>query len=380
MLRILHTSDVHVGKAFEQFGPFGQKLRAQIKETLAKVFQLAAERRVDAVLLAGDVFDSEKISPADIRFFMDTVSSIQPIPVFFLPGTWTHDSINQKAIFRSRHFLEKKPENLQIFTKEKVETFKLAAGRLAIHGRAVLPDSDNPLDGLKPDPSTEFNVLLLHTGIALPQIPQENQACHLKREQIEHCGFSYLAMGDRHTFTRFFNESRTFVQYPGSPETLQFREGEESGFVAMVNMDNGRVSVEKVASGHYHWTELDISWEKVGSVDALKKTVGRIADPKRVLRIKLTGTTTSNESIDVERLIEELSSSVAYLDIDTKTLHYETPTQALDQDYRDKTVEHAFVSLVRADLDTTVDAGAKERLAEVLRRGHALFQGREGVT
>ena len=87
MLRLLHTSDVHLGKAFEQFGAFGQKLRAQIRGTFAKVFELAAERRVDAVLLSGDVFDSEKISPADIKFFMETVSSIQPTPVFFLPGT-----------------------------------------------------------------------------------------------------------------------------------------------------------------------------------------------------------------------------------------------------------------------------------------------------
>ena len=159
MLRILHTSDVHIGKAFEQFGAFGQKLRAQIKGTFAKVFEVAADRRVDAVLLSGDVFDSDRISPADIKFFMDTVSSIQPTPVFFLPGTWTHDSINQKAIFRSRHFQVNKPANLQIFTQETVETHKLASGRLAIHGRAVLPDSGNPsrwVSARPPRPSSIF--------------------------------------------------------------------------------------------------------------------------------------------------------------------------------------------------------------------------------
>ena len=380
MLKILHTSDVHLGKAFEQFGAFGQKLRAQIKGTFAKVFELAAERRVDAVLLSGDVFDSEKISPADIKFFMDTVSSIQPTPVFFLPGTWTHDSIDQKAIFRSRHFQVNKPGNLQIFTKETVETSKLASGRLAIHGRAVLPDSDNPLEGLTPDPRADFNVLLLHTGIALPQIPEESHGCLLKREHVEHCGFTYLAMGDRHTFKRYFDDTKTIVQYPGSPETLQFKDGEDSGFVAMVTLGESGVSVEKVSMGHYRWAELDLSWEKVGSVDALKKKVESMADPKRVLRVELAGTIPNNESVDAERLAEELAPGFAYLEIDTQALQYEIALRELEQDYREKTVEHAFVSLVRAELEATADTEAKQRLSEVLRRGHALFQGFEGVT
>ena len=42
-------------------------------------------------------------------------------------------------------------------------------------------------------------------------------------------------------------------------------------------------------------------------------------------------------------------------------------------------MEHAFVSLVKAELETAVDPEVKRRLSEVLRRGHALFQGLEGV-
>ena len=379
-LRLLHTSDVHIGKAFEQFGAFGQKLRAQIKETFSKVFEVAAARRVDAVLLSGDVFDSERISPADIKFFMDTVSSIQPTPVFFLPGTWTHDSINQKAIFRSRHFQLNKPVNLQIFTKETVETHRLDSGRLAIHGRAVLPDSGDPLDGLAPDPHAEFNVLLLHTGIALPQIPVESHGSLLKREHVEHCGFTYLAMGDRHTFTLCFDQAATIVQYPGSPETLQFRDGDESGFVAMVSLDERGAKVEKIPTGHFKWTELDLSWEAFGSIDALKKKISSMKDPMRVMKVRLTGTIAGNESVEAERLAEELVPGFAYLEIDTHTLQYESPLQALEQDYREKTVEHAFVTLVRVQLEATADPESKRKLSEVLRRGHALFQGLEGVT
>jgi DNA repair protein SbcD/Mre11 len=379
MPKLLHTSDVHLGKAFEQFGAFGRNLRNQIKETFRKVLQLAKSERVEAVLLSGDVFDSDTIGPADLKFFMDAVSSIQPVPVFFLPGTWTHDSLYQKAIYRSHHFRSNKPDNLHIFTSETVETVKLAAGRLAIHGRAVLPDSGNPLDGVTPDPHADFNVLLLHTGIALPQIPEEKHWCLLKREHVEGCGFSYLAMGDRHTFTRYFEDTQTFVQYPGSPETLQFRDAEASGFVSMVSLGENGVAVERVRTGHYQWTELNVPWNDFGSVEALKKRVETLADPTRVLRLKLTGTVSNNESVDAEHFIEGVAPGFAYLDIDAASLQYETALQELEQDYREKTVEHVFVRLVRTDLEAAADPEARRRLSEVLRRGHALFQGTEGV-
>jgi DNA repair exonuclease SbcCD nuclease subunit len=380
MLRVLHTSDVHLGKAFEQFGSFGRDLRSQIKETFRKVLELAARERVEAVLLCGDIFDSDRVSPADLKFFMDAVSSIQPVGVFLLPGTWTHDSLHQKAIYRSQQFRSDKPDNVHIFTKETVETVKLAGGRLAIHGRAVLPDSGNPLQGVTPDPHAEFNVFLLHTGIALPQIPEERHGCLLKREHVEDCGLSYLAMGDRHTFTRYFDDTQTFVQYPGSPETLQFRDGEASGFVGMVNLSENGIDVERVHTGHYKWTEMIVPWKDVGTIDLLEKKVMTMADPARVLRLRLTGTVSSAESVDPEHLMGAIVQGFAHLEIDATSLLYETALQELEQDYREKTVEQVFVRLVRGDLEGTVDSEARRRLSEVLRRGHALLQGSEGLT
>src|SRR5208337_4245481 len=103
-------------------------------------------------------------------------------------------------------------------------------------------------------------------------------------------------------------------------ETLQFKDGGESGFVAMVSLGESGVNVEKIPRGHYRWTELDLSWEKVGSVDALKKKVESMADANRVLRVKLAGTISNNESVDAERLAEELARGFAYLEIDTHVL------------------------------------------------------------
>jgi DNA repair exonuclease SbcCD nuclease subunit len=377
MVRILHTADVHIGKVFDQFGTFGRQLRTQIRETFRKVLDLAASQRVDAVILAGDIFDSDKIAISDIRFFMDAVNSIRPIPVFFLPGTWTHDSVYQKAIFRSRQFLDGRPENLQVFTKESAETFRVASGELAIHGRAVLPDTDNPLDGIRPDPQASFNVGLLHTAIALPQIAEEPGSCALKRDHLDRCGLDYLALGDWHSFRRYFEDAKTVVQYSGSPETLNF--GEDSGYVALVTFGNGPPEVEKRRVGHYDWREVNLSWQDVGSVETLRKQLASLATPQTILRVTMAGSVSDKQLIDSDRLREEISPHFAYLDFDTSQVKEELPLEKLEHDYRENTVQRAFVTLVRDALENTQDDTKKQQLREVLRRGHALFQGYEEV-
>lgn len=379
MPRILHTSDIHIGKSFEQMGNFGKQLRGQIRETCRRVFELASAERVDAVLLAGDVFDSDRIAQADFRFFMERVSSIRPIPVFFLPGTWTHDSFHQKHIYRSRHFLQDKPENLTVFTKDSVETFLAASGRLAIHGRAVLPDSGNPLDGIMLTPGASHNVAVLHTGVFLPQVPESPGKCVLKREHVEACGLDYIAMGDWHTFRRYFDELRTVVQYSGSPETLRFDDGEGSGFVALVSFGEGLAEVKRRKVGHYSWKILDVAWETIGSVQRLKHEVERFADPSCILRVSIEGTIAEKEVIDWERLREELSSRFAYLDLDVEKVRTEIPFQEIENDYRENTVERAFVDLIREELSHAHDPETAQKLREALRRGHALFQGHEEV-
>jgi exonuclease SbcD len=378
MVRILHTADVHIGKVFEQFGTFGRQLRTQIRATFQKVLDVAASQTVDAVLLAGDVFDSDKIAIADIRFFMDGVNSINPIPVLFLPGTWTHDSIFQKAIFRSHQFLDGKPENLHVFTSEFPETVKVASGELAIHGRAVLPDSDNPLDGIGHDPQAAFNVGLLHAAIALPQIPAEAGNCALERGHLEACGLDYLALGHWHSFRRCFEDAKTFVQYSGSPETLGFEE--DSGYVALVTLGGESPHVEKRRTGHYGWNELGLSWHDVGSAEALKKQLAPLASTQTILKVVMTGCISDKQLVDWNRVMEETAPQFAYLRFDTSQVKEELPLERLEHDYRENTVQRAFVTLVGEAIGKAQNAAEKQQLREVLRRGHALFQGYEEVS
>ncbi len=379
MARILHTADVHIGKVFEQFGAFGEKLRGQIKGTFRRVFDLAANEHVEAVILAGDIFDSGSIARSDIRFFMDVVGSINPVPVYFLPGTWTHDSRYQKAIYRTPYFLGDKPDNLYVFSEDRPQSFRAISGQLAVHGRAVLPESGNPLDGIKPDPEAAYNIAVLHTGISLPHIPEEPGKPPLKLEHVQGCAFDYLAMGDWHCFRRYFDDARTVVQYSGSPETVQFKDGEESGYVALVTFEEGGPKVQRRPVGHYRWRELTLQWNTVGSVKALQQQLLQHASSQTILRVVLKGTLTPKDPIGWEDFREKLEPHFTYFELDTGQVKQELPLDKIEKEYRKNTVERTFVTLLKADLEKTQQRQEQERLGEALRRGHALFQGLEDL-
>jgi len=378
-MKILHTADVHIGKEFAQFENFASILRDQIKSTFQKTLRLAAIEHVNAVLLAGDVFDGQGISRSDIDFFISAVREIDPIPVFFLPGTWTHDGFLKNPIYRSRQFLEGRPTNLTIFTSEQIETFRIAEGRVAIHGRAVLPDSGNPLEGLTADATALFNIGLLHVGIALPQIPDQGSTCLLRREDVLACGLDYLALGDWHSFRRYFQDARTIVQYPGSPERVDFGEEDNPGAVALVRLDQGKVHVSRIPVGKFSWKQLAISCEELASNEQLRRELEKQANEDLILRVKLSGTLRSKDNFNFESLQSDLSGHFAFLQIDGSDTRQEIALDKLEAEYRDNTVERAFVTLLKEALQETEDPAALTKLSEILRRGHALFQGTEEI-
>lgn len=380
MVKLFHTADIHIGKVFEQFGSFGNHIRAQIKNTFRTLVQLAQSEGAGAILISGDLFDTSSPSPNDIRFFMGTVQSARPLPVFLLPGTWTHDGFLRNHFYRSNLFLNDRPDNLFVFSSGQPEIFKLPTGSVAIQGRAVLPESDNPLDGIKADVHASFNIAMLHTGISLPQLSKDANEAALTKMQVDESGMAYLALGHWHTFRRYFGESKTVVQYSGSPETLQFKGAEQSGFVAVVTLDNSQVIVEQRRVGHYRWSEHDVDCTRVASSSLLRQEIMTLADPARILRVTLRGALASKDPINLDRMHEELGPKFAYLQFDGSQLDESLPDGALDKEYRENTVERTFVTLLQQALHDTKDPNRASLLQESLRRGHKLFQGHEGVS
>ena len=86
-MRILHTSDWHLGRLFH-----GASLRREQAEALERIVALVAEHRVDLVVIAGDLYD-RAIPPADaVALFDDTLVALRELGTSVVAISGNHDS------------------------------------------------------------------------------------------------------------------------------------------------------------------------------------------------------------------------------------------------------------------------------------------------
>ncbi len=68
MPRFLHTADWQIGRQYGRFAPEDATVLAEARfAVVERIAALAARERVDAVLVAGDVFDAQAVSDRTIR-------------------------------------------------------------------------------------------------------------------------------------------------------------------------------------------------------------------------------------------------------------------------------------------------------------------------
>ena len=115
MPKILHTADIHLGRKFPGLGEKGVSQREQVRSTFKNIVILAVDEKVDLVLIAGDLFDSNQQPQRNIDLVTEQLKLLEKnnIPVCLIPGT--HDRFDSSSIYRKVNF-EQKCTNLRVFS------------------------------------------------------------------------------------------------------------------------------------------------------------------------------------------------------------------------------------------------------------------------
>jgi exonuclease SbcD len=93
-VRILHTSDWHLGRSLHGFG------LQQAQETAVRwIVQRAIELRVDALLVAGDVFDRAIPPIESLRLFNEALTSLAEHGIVTVATAGNHDSGDRLATY-----------------------------------------------------------------------------------------------------------------------------------------------------------------------------------------------------------------------------------------------------------------------------------------
>ncbi len=370
-ITIIHTADWQLGKQFASVpGDAGGALREQRIKTVENVARLAQDRRADAILVCGDVFDSNAVAERTIRQMLNATELFGGDWVF-IPGN--HDpALAESAWNRAQDILAKRDQasNNLHFLLEPEEPLLLKGGAAAIlpavlERRHEVDDLTAWFDHYESAPEV-IRVGMAH-GSVRELLPDAEAPNPVALNRAKTAALDYLALGDWHG-TRKINE-RTW--YSGTPEPDRF-ESKDPGKVLVVSIDRrgASPSVEEVRVGRYEWEKEEIELYAEEDLRYLTQELEALAtNPQNTLvSLKLEGILDLSLYSEVQEVLDDWGARLHYLDVE-RDLTPQPSTDDLDRIDLGGFVRNAADELQEKAADTyhPENAAAREALLRLYR-------------
>ena len=406
MVKLIHTADLHLDSAFRSRFTKEEAENRRQKQLMAwkELLSFAVEKKVQGILIAGDLFDSPVVSHGTMDFFLSTISEHPEISFFYLRGN--HDTENT---FR---YQENLPKNLFLFS-EKGKKYRLndrlllagveygtkdiscgenegatqGAGQAAeqgveqetVHGAEALSKNETESEEeskflkLKEE---DCNILLLHgalyQGTPKGDSLQGEEGIFLKN--LEKLPLSYIALGHIHKGGEGKLNNGALWAYPGCLQGRGFDEEGERGFLYL-KVEEEKKEIHKefipVKQGEFRILEIELL-EDEGTLAGLKKIEDEMEkagiSKEDSLRIILKGKKGLEQERNLRYLQLQIQDSVFFLEIQDECELSWNREEAM----KEKSLKGEFLRVLAA-----ADNLSKEEQEEIIALGMGLLQGGE---
>lgn len=294
--RFVHTADIHLDSPLRSLSLRNPSLAELIGEStrraLVAIVDLCIAEQVDALIIAGDLYDGDQTSMKTARFLAAQMQRLAEagIAVYTIRGN--HDAlsrITQELIL---------PPSVKVYSDraEAVEVEKGGLG-IAIHGlsfaRPQAPESLLPkYRGPLPD---RINIGIMHTSLAGAPGHDVYAPCSLA--DLQASGFDYWALG--HIHQRSQHAGRSAVVMPGMPQGRDINEAGPKSVSLVTVHDDRRITIEERFTGLAEFARVAVDLSATttwfDAVEAIEKAVagarGSATSDHLVARLSLGGTT-----------------------------------------------------------------------------------------
>ena len=233
-LRIVHTADVHLGEPPNGFLGAAAAARSGAaasadEQAFARVIDTVLAERADALLIAGDLFDSNRVRDAALRFAASQLRRVT-CPVVLIPGN--HDCYDGSSIYRRFDVREIGPHVHPLYAEEgELVTFEELGLTLWGKGLVEHAPANRPLAGVPARGVDHWFVGLAHGHFVEDR--SELRSSLITPDEIAGCGLDYLALGHVHVF-RDVSQGPVRACYPGAPRIPY---APDRGGVAILRLD-----------------------------------------------------------------------------------------------------------------------------------------------
>ena len=310
MFRFIHAADFHLDSAFGAL-PARQAAarRRESRELIERLADYVQEHHIDAVLLAGDLFDSGS-AYRETGEQLAAALGRMPARVFIAPGN--HDWYGPGSPWTRITW----PENVVLFREDHLTAVEVPAWNAVFYGAAFTgPERRTSfLTGFTAPQDGRIHIGVLHGE---PDTAEPRYA-PVSKEEIAASGLHYLAMGHIHKRSEPMRIGGTVCAWSGCIEGRGFDELGDKGFYEGTVAEDGTVEAVFVPFARHRYVCLEVDVTGQDPRTAVEASLPAHTE-QDLFRILLTGET-GEQGVDLDALQEALSSRFYALELRNHTV------------------------------------------------------------
>lgn len=295
MFRFVHTADIHLDSPLRSLAlkdpDAGVLVANATRQSFSKTIDLCLDEKVDALIIAGDLYDGELRSMKTAEFFSSEMRRLVEagIQAFIIRGNHDAESRITKEL--------QLPDGVHVFPS-RGNSIVLEEKGVVLHGVSFsnpqAPDSLLPSYPVKQ--SGYQNIGLLHTSLA--GSPEHDTYAPCSLQNLLDMEYDYWALGHIHKRT-IHSQTPCTVVMPGIPQGRHINESGAKTVSLVTISPSGEIEIEERITSLVQFERLTIDltgteeWGDLvaASETAFEKLMGKVETPHVITRVTLSGTT-----------------------------------------------------------------------------------------
>lgn len=309
-MKIIHCSDLHLDSKLEANldKEKVKQRRDEILYSFQNMVNFANNNDVRIIIIAGDLFDKNKVSVKAKNIVRDTILAKKNIDFIYLKGN--HDEEN--------FITDELPGNLKLFNKNEWNSYKYE--NVVISGIEFgKKDSYEIYKSLMLNQS-DFNIVVLH-GQESNYENKKDKTEIINLRELKNKNIDYLALGHIHKYKLEKLDNRGIYCYSGCLEGRGFDECGEKGFV-LLNIENNKLETKFISNSIRTLEELEVDVSDTMTTTEVEQKINEKIEKiskQNLIKIILVGKVDINSERDIDYLLKKYNEEFYYVKIYDKT-------------------------------------------------------------
>jgi len=350
-LKILHTSDLHIGM---KFSSYSEEIKEQLVEarflSLENMINKSNDLECDLFIVAGDLFNSIQVSKKDLKRTAQILNKFNGSFVLILPGNHDYDN---NIVELWREFERMNLENIILLNKHEIYNLNVHDKNVNIYPAHChnKHSSTNNLTWIKEtDINTdEINIGISHGAIEGLSADLEGNYFLMGLSELENIPVDLWLLGHTHVrypYVEEINDHKIFNAGTHEPDGLNYQ---DEGSCWYIELSKEKTIAKRLITGKYRFKDLYKEIENDEQFFGVKDELVSSITSEHIVRLNLKGSVSKELYSNISNIYKELEETFFHLIVNDSELKLKIDSEIIKKEFTQGSFPYEFLMSLEDD-------------------------------